>query len=183
MNINFWGTVYGVKAFLPALKLAGDATIVNISSVYGLFGPPGQAAYAASKFAVRGFSESLRAELRDAGVHVVTVHPGGVKTNIVRNSRIAAGTDHARALARGRKYEEVALKAHPQKAARDIVNGIRRRADRVLIGDDAVQIDLIVRAFGPAGSKMLGETFKRGAAKIDARIGSSEQREAVEKTV
>ncbi len=183
MNINFWGTVYGVKAFLPALKHAGDATIVNISSVYGLFGPPGQAAYAASKFAVRGFSESLRAELRDAGVHVVTVHPGGVKTNIVRNSRISAGTDHERALARGRKYEEVALKQHPHKAARDIVDGIRRRADRVLIGDDAVQIDLIVRAFGPAGSKMLSDTFKRGAAKIDARLAAGEKRETVEKTV
>jgi acetyl esterase/lipase/NAD(P)-dependent dehydrogenase (short-subunit alcohol dehydrogenase family) len=184
MNVNFWGTVYGVKAFLPALKRAGDATIVNISSAYGLFGPPGQAAYAASKFAVRGFSESLRAELRAAGVHVLTVHPGGIKTNIVRNSRIAAGTDHAKALARGRKFEDVALKLHPRTAAHAIVRGIRRHADRVLIGEDAVRIDLITRALGPAGSKLLGEMFLRGAAKFDARwSGVDEKPVTREKTV
>jgi len=176
MDVNFWGTVYGVKAFLPALKRSGNGTIVNISSVYGLFGPPGQAAYAASKFAVRGFSESLRGELRGSGVHVVTVHPGGIKTNIVRNSRIAAGTDRERAEALGRKFEEVALTQHPHAAAQAIVNGINRRLDRVLIGEDAVKVDVITRTFGPAGSKLLADAYQRGAEKFEARRKGSQPR-------
>ncbi len=167
MNVNFWGMVYGVKAFLPALQQAGDATIVNLSSVYGLFGPPGQAAYAASKFAVRGFSESLRAELREAGVHVLTVHPGGVKTNIVRNARIAGAANRERAIAHGKKFEDAALRLAPHHAAQAIARAIRSRQDRLLIGDDALQIDVITRVLGPAGSKLLADTFARAKAKAD----------------
>src|ERR1700689_2657232 len=92
MNINFWGVVYGTKAFLPHLKLSGEGHIVNISSVFGLISVPSQSAYNAAKFAVRGFTDSLRMELEieDANVSVTTVHPGGIKTNIARNARMDA---------------------------------------------------------------------------------------------
>ena len=92
MNINFWGVVYGTKAFLPYLKLSGEGHIVNLSSVFGLISVPSQSAYNAAKFAVRGFTDSLRMELEieGANVSVTTIHPGGIKTNIARNARMDA---------------------------------------------------------------------------------------------
>jgi acetyl esterase/lipase/short-subunit dehydrogenase len=161
MNINFWGTVYGVKAFLPALQRTGDAVIVNLSSVFGLFAPPGQSAYAASKFAVRGFTESLREELRDTGVHVVTVHPGGIKTNIARTARVAAAADPEYSRLRAAAFEDAMLKATPEMAAATIVRGILGRKDRVLIGGDAVQIDVLTRTLGPAAPRFLAALAQR----------------------
>ena len=93
MGINFWGMVYGVKYFLPILKQQKKAYIVNLSSVFGMIAPPGQAAYAASKFAVRGFTESLRHELAGTNVQVSSVHPGGIRTGIAKSSRLGAGAD------------------------------------------------------------------------------------------
>ncbi|MDX1696141.1 MAG: SDR family NAD(P)-dependent oxidoreductase, partial [Ketobacteraceae bacterium] len=94
MNINFWGVVYGTKAFLPYLKQSGEGHIINVSSVFGLIGVPTQSAYNAAKFAVRGFTESLREELEieDACVSATSIHPGGIKTNIARNSRLGDGS-------------------------------------------------------------------------------------------
>ncbi|MGH9767370.1 MAG: SDR family NAD(P)-dependent oxidoreductase, partial [Blastocatellia bacterium] len=86
MGVNFWGVVYGVKHFLPILRRQPQGHIVNISSVFGIIGPVGHSAYAASKFAVRGFTESLRHELAGANVKVSVVHPGGIKTNIANNA-------------------------------------------------------------------------------------------------
>src|SRR4051794_15172014 len=98
-DINFWGVVHGTRAFLPHLKTLGEAHIVNLSSIFGIIAPPGQSAYAAAKFAVRGFSESVRHELAMAGspVRLSVVHPGGVATAIARNSRTgsASPTTHA----------------------------------------------------------------------------------------
>ena len=96
MNINFWGVVHGTRAFLPHLARQREAHIVNLSSIFGIIAPPGQTAYAAAKFAVRGFSEALRHELALAAspVRLSVVHPGGVATNIARNSR--AGSRHDR---------------------------------------------------------------------------------------
>jgi len=165
VNVNFWGVVHGVKAFLPSLLARGSATIVNVSSVFGLWGPPGQSAYAASKFAVRGFSESLRAELRDSGVHVVTVHPAGIKTAIARTSRIAAGTDRALAERRRDQFDRRLLTIPPERAARAILDGVAKRRDRVLIGADAYRIDWITRLLGPRGSRMLSNVMLRGIAK------------------
>jgi NAD(P)-dependent dehydrogenase (short-subunit alcohol dehydrogenase family) len=90
MDVDFWGVVNGTKAFLPHLIESGDGHVVNVSSLFGIFSVPGQAAYNAAKFAVRGFTDSLRMELEIEGANVssTTVHPGGIKTNIVRNSRI-----------------------------------------------------------------------------------------------
>jgi short-subunit dehydrogenase len=165
MNINFWGVVHGVKAFLPAMLALSSGTIVNVSSVFGLWGPPGQSAYAASKFAVRGFSESLRAELHGTGVHVMTVHPAGIKTQIARSSPIAAAADRAAAERRREDFERRLLTIPPETAAKAILDGVAKRRDRVLIGGDAYRIDLLTRLFGPRGSRMLGAAALRGAAK------------------
>src|SRR5690349_19879051 len=95
MGINFWGVVHGCKFFLPLLRREKDAHIVNLSSIFGLIGPPGQTAYSASKFAVRGFSESLREELRETGVKVTSVHPAGIATPIAQAARAGRGVTTA----------------------------------------------------------------------------------------
>src|SRR5437762_12240509 len=111
MNINFWGVVHATRAFLPQLSTRPEAHIVNLSSIFGIIAPPGQTAYCAAKFAVRGFSESLRHELQTANspVRLSVVHPGGVATNIVRNSRTGNGvTDNARRVESIERFDEVA---------------------------------------------------------------------------
>lgn len=147
MNINFWGVVYGTKAFLPALLAQPEACLVNVSSVFGLWGPPGQSAYAASKFAVRGFTESLRGELFGTNVHVLTVHPGGIKTAIARNSRVARAADLALAKKRTETFEERLLTTPPETMAAAIVDGIKKKRDRVVAGAQAPQLDLLMRLF------------------------------------
>jgi short-subunit dehydrogenase len=147
MNVNFWGVVYGTKAFLPALLAQPEACIVNVSSVFGLWGPPGQSAYAASKFAVRGFSESLRGELAGTNVHVIAVHPGGIKTAIARNSRVARAADATVAATTMALFEQRFLTTPPETMAAAIVEGIKKNRDRVVAGKDAAQIDVLVRLF------------------------------------
>lgn len=149
IDINLWGTVYGTKAFLPHLMDRPEANLVNVSSVFGLIGVPGQAAYCASKFAVRGFTEALRQELHGSNVAVTVVFPGGVRTNIARSSRTDYKIDRQAYEAGVKKFEE-GLKTSPEEAARLIVNGIRKNAPRVLIGRDAKRIDLLAR-LRPAG--------------------------------
>lgn len=158
MSINFWGVVHGTRAFLPLLRASGDGHVVNVSSVFGLAAIPTQSAYNASKFAVRGFTESLRQELELSGapVSATTVHPGGIKTNIARAARWGAdmqgflGADEARGKAR---FEGLFLTA-PEAAARAILDGVRRNRRRVLIGPDARLIDWMVRLL-PAGYQPL----------------------------
>jgi short-subunit dehydrogenase len=151
MNINFWGVVHATRAFLPHLARKPEAHIVNISSIFGIVAPPGQTAYAAAKFAVRGFSESLRHELQVAKspVRLSVVHPGGVSTNIVRNSRTGAGvTDNARRAQSIERFDAVA-KTTPAAAALRIIAGIEKNQPRILIGNDARFMDLLQR-FRPA---------------------------------
>jgi short-subunit dehydrogenase len=145
ININLWGTIYGTKAFLPLLMDRPEANLVNVSSVYGLIGVPGQAAYCASKFAVRGFTEALRQEMHGSKVAVTVVFPGGVRTNIARNSRTDYKVDRQTFEAGVKKVEEQELKTPPEEAARLIVAGIKKNAPRVLIGKDAGNIDLLAR--------------------------------------
>ncbi len=154
MDVNFWGVVYGVKAFLPSLLERPEAAIVNLSSLFGLWGPPGQAPYSASKFAVRGFSESLRGELARTRVHVVTVHPAGVATKIARAGRVAAAADPAVAAARTESFDRHFLTMHPDQAAADIVDGLVRKRDRVLVGAEAVRVDLLSRLLGPHAARL-----------------------------
>ena len=128
ININFWGVVHGTRAFLPHLSRQPEAHIVNLSSIFGIIAPPGQTAYCAAKFAVRGFSESLRHELQMAGspVRLSVVHPGGVATNIARNSRAGAGmTDNARRAQSIERFDAVA-KTTPAAAALRIIRASRR---------------------------------------------------------
>jgi short-subunit dehydrogenase len=142
--INFWGTVRMCKAFLPVLRRESAAQIVNLSSIFGIVAPAGQTAYAASKFAVRGFSEALRHELEDTGVGVSTVHPGYVKTAIARNARIAAGTDPNEAAERVANFDRMTGSTAEQAAERIII-GIERRQKRILIGRDAARLDWMAR--------------------------------------
>ncbi len=148
MNINFWGVVYGTKALLPHLKESGEGHIVNLSSVFGLISVPSQSAYNAAKFAVRGFTDTLRMELEIEGadVSVTTVHPGGIKTNIARNARMdpsVAGIagDPEKAI---RDFERAFITT-PEKAARQILAAVQRDRRRALIGPDARLIDLVSR--------------------------------------
>ena len=146
VGINFWGVVHGTKAFLPHLLERRDGWVVNVSSVFGFVAVPTQSAYNATKFAVRGLTEALRQELRGTGVTAVCVHPGGIKTNIVKGSRYTrgadGGTDKDRAI---RDFEKMA-RTTPEGAAKTIADGMARRAPRVLIGPDAYVIDAIARA-------------------------------------
>ena len=147
MNINFWGVVHGCRAFLPQLSKQREAHIVNLSSIFGIIAPPGQTAYCAAKFAVRGFSESLRHELATANspVKLSVVHPGGVATNIVRNSPAGARvTDNARRVQSIERFEAVA-KTTPAAAALRIIVGIEKNQPRILIGNDARAMDLLQR--------------------------------------
>jgi short-subunit dehydrogenase len=144
MGVNFWGVVYGVKHFLPILRRQPEGHIVNVSSVFGIVGPVGHSAYAASKFAVRGFTEALRHELAGSSVKVSVVHPGGVKTNIANNARPGAGADRA-AVDRERAIFNMAARTPPDKAADRIVRGILRDEERILVGADAWMIDRIQR--------------------------------------
>jgi NAD(P)-dependent dehydrogenase (short-subunit alcohol dehydrogenase family) len=145
MNINFWGMVYGVKLFLPILREQPAGHIINVSSIFGMIAPPGNAAYSASKFAIRGFTEALRHELAETNIAVSCVHPGGVVTNIARNSRVGEGTDASV------KEKSVALHAKvsrttADKTAETIVRGIKRRSKRILVGTGARIIDILHRA-------------------------------------
>jgi NADP-dependent 3-hydroxy acid dehydrogenase YdfG len=147
VSINFGGVVTGTRAFLPILQRQDSGVIVNTSSVFGLVGIPGQSAYCASKFAVRGFTESLRQELRGTGVRAVCVHPGGVKTNIARNARF-----HAHPLDRSMTHEQAVQEfdslafTTPEKAARVIHEGVKRGRSRILVGPDAYLFDGLARA-------------------------------------
>jgi short-subunit dehydrogenase len=145
MNINFWGTVYGVKLFLPVLHEQAAAHIVNVSSVFGFIAPPGNAAYSASKFAVRGFTEALRHELKETNITVSCVHPGGVATNIARAGKVGAEADAA-TKEKLVEYHSKVSRTTPEMAARTILRGIKRRSKRILIGTDARIIDVVHRA-------------------------------------
>ena len=144
MGINFWGVVYGCKFFLPILRRQPRAHIVNLSSVFGLFAPAGHSAYAASKFAVRGFTESLRHELEGTNVFVTAVHPGGISTRIAASARIGAATTSVEHSAETERFERLA-RTTAEVAAERIVNGMLRGRPRVLVGADAHLIELFQR--------------------------------------
>jgi short-subunit dehydrogenase len=146
MGINFWGVVYCTKVFLPTLLTQKNAHVVNVSSVFGLIAPSEQTAYCSSKFAVRGFTESLRHELSETNVAVSCVHPGGIKTNIVRNSRVGSDTPDEWKQ-QGVKFFDKVAKTSAEEAADVIVRGIKARDPRILIGKDAQAISMLSRLF------------------------------------
>ena len=144
MNIDFWGMVYGTKAFLPQLQSKGRGHVVNVSSIFGLIAVPTQAAYNSAKFAIRGFTEALRLELRGTGIQVSCVHPGGIKTNIVRNARFLQGTSVQEQEEATTGFDKIA-RTTPEQAAAVIIKGIKRNKPRILIGIDARIVDWIQR--------------------------------------
>lgn len=160
MDVDFWGVVNGTKVFLPYLIESGDGHVVNVSSIFGLFSVPGQAAYNAAKFAVRGFTEALRQEMALAKhpVKVTTVHPGGIKTGIARNMTAAEGID-VKELAK--QFDTKLASTTPEKAAQVILDGVRKNRARVLIGLDAKVLDLIVRVTGSGYQKLFSGVMSR----------------------
>jgi short-subunit dehydrogenase len=167
-NINFWGAVHATRAFLPHLASQPASHIVNLSSIFGIVAPPGQTAYSAAKFAVRGFSEALRHELQMAKspIRLSVVHPGGIKTNIVRNSRAGSGvTDNERRVQSIERFDAIAQTSAKDAALR-IIKGIEKNEPRILIGSDARFMDLLQR-FRPATywnvmAKRIEKASKRG---------------------
>jgi NADP-dependent 3-hydroxy acid dehydrogenase YdfG len=161
MNINFWGVVHGTRAFLPQLLSRPEAHLVNLSSVFGLIAVPTQAAYNASKFAVRGFTECLRQELSATSVCVTCVHPGGIKTNIVRNGRhFVDASGNSDAAVTAREFDKVA-RTSPEEAARQIVHAILHRKPRLLIGLDAVLIDRMQRLLPASYDNLVSRAVAR----------------------
>jgi NADP-dependent 3-hydroxy acid dehydrogenase YdfG len=160
MDVDFWGVVNGTKAFLPHLIESGDGHVVNVSSLFGIFSVPGQAAYNAAKFAVRGFTEALRQEMV-AGkrpVKVTTVHPGGIKTAIARNAAAAEGID-AEKLAN--TFDKKLAKTTPERAAVIILDAVRKNKARVLVGADAKALDVIVRITGSGYQRLFASVIAR----------------------
>lgn len=147
MDVDFWGVVQGTKEFLPHLIASGDGHVVNISSLFGLLGIPGQTAYNSAKFAVRGFTEALRQEMLVSGhqVGVTCVHPGGIKTAIARNAQVAGETEQ---VTFAQFFDKHLARTTPEKAAAEIVDGIVKKRARVVIGADAKALDLFVRLSG-----------------------------------
>jgi NADP-dependent 3-hydroxy acid dehydrogenase YdfG len=152
MDVDFWGVVNGTKAFLPHLIASGDGHIINVSSLFGLMSMPGQAAYNSAKFAVRGFTESLRQ------VKVTSVHPGGVKTAIARNGLTAEGVDPT---AQAKFFDKRLASTTPQRAAEIILEAVRKNKARVLVGQDAVVLDLIVRITGSGYQRLFSPVVGR----------------------
>jgi short-subunit dehydrogenase len=150
-NINFWGAVHATRAFLPHLASRPASHIVNVSSIFGIMAPPGQTAYSAAKFAIRGFSEALRHELQVSGspVRLSVVHPGGIKTNIVRNSRTGSGIADNERRSQAIERFDVIAQTTAKDAALRIIKGIENNEPRILIGNDARFMDLVQR-FRPA---------------------------------
>ena len=160
MDVDFWGVVNGTKAFLPHLVASGDGHIVNVSSLFGLMSMPGQAAYNAAKFAVRGFTEALRQEMVLNGdpVKVTSVHPGGVKTAIVRNAIAAEGVNTQ---AQSKFFDKRLASTTPQRAAQIILDAVHKNKARVLVGPDAVVLDLIVRITGSGYQRLFAPVIGR----------------------
>jgi NAD(P)-dependent dehydrogenase (short-subunit alcohol dehydrogenase family) len=168
LAVNLWGVIHGTKAFLPHLLASRDGHLVNVSSLNGFMAQDQMTHYCASKFAVRGFTESVRAEMLAAGhpVQVSSVHPGGIKTNIANAALESAkelGLPTTEADERRRTtYNEKLLKMDPAQAARIIVGGVEAGRPRILVGNDAKLVDAVVR--------LLPARYPRLAVALDKRL-------------
>lgn len=166
MDINFWGVVYGTQAFLPHLRASGEGHIVNLSSLFGLIGMPTQASYCAAKFAVRGYTETLRMELELEGapVSISCVHPGGVATAIAASGRVDTSIEvltGAPVEVHKRRSEKAIQTTTPRKAAQIILQGVRRDARRILVGPDAKLLDKLARALGAGYQALVVKRYSR----------------------
>ena len=165
MGINFWGVVWGTQAFLPHLKKSGEGHVVNTSSLFGLMSQPTQGTYNASKFAVRGFTESLRQELdvENCGVSATCVHPGGIRTNIARAAKLdpSIAADAAAAERARQKFDKLLNTTTANSAARKMIRAVEQNQRRLLIGPDAVFLDKFVRIVGAGYQPFVTYFFKK----------------------
>jgi len=166
MGINFWGVVYGSQAFLPHLKKTGDGHIINTSSLFGLIGTPGTGTYSASKFAVRGYTESLRIELdmMKCGVSATCVHPGGIRTEINRNARTTQESEKLLGVSAEQardRFDKLLNTTSAEKAARIIIGAVERNARRVVVGPDAKFMDILVRLLGSFYQPLIAANVRR----------------------
>jgi short-subunit dehydrogenase len=159
LGVNLWGVIYGCKYFLPHLKASGEGHIVNLSSVFGIIAPPLQTSYVASKFAVRGFSESLRAELAEDNVGVTSVHPGAIKTNIIQNARLVTDTHAELRDSTQRLFDR--LGTTPDVVAARVVKAIEYNSPRVLITKEARVADALKRLMPATTDGIVARVFKR----------------------
>jgi NADP-dependent 3-hydroxy acid dehydrogenase YdfG len=160
MDVDFWGVVNGTKAFLPHVIASGDGHVINISSLFGLIAVPGQNAYNAAKFAVRGFTEALRQEMLVAKhpVKVTCVHPGGIKTAVARNATVAEG-QNAQSFA---EFFDKHMAIHtPEMAAETIVNAVAKGRARVVVGWEAKALDVLARVIGPAYQRIIATAVSK----------------------
>ncbi|MBT2270017.1 SDR family NAD(P)-dependent oxidoreductase [Rhodococcus qingshengii] len=157
MRTNFWGVVNGSKAFLPYIFRSNKGNIVNVSSAFGLMSAPGYSAYNAAKFAVRGFTESLRQEMLilHPQVKVSCVFPGGIKTSIARTARMAAPIDRQAVI---ESFEHSIARTEPEKAAQVILRGAKQGRPRILVGSDARIIDVLTRISGSGYQRLIPAT-------------------------
>jgi NADP-dependent 3-hydroxy acid dehydrogenase YdfG len=160
MNINFWGVVYGTKSFLPHMLTRPEAAIINISSIFGIIALPTQSQYNAAKFAVRGFTESLRQEVKNSSLKVSCVHPGGIKTNIVVNGRMHASMVGEQSHAQQIEEFNKMARTTPAKAAQTILKGVSKNKRRILIGQDAKFMDRLQRLFPEKYTDIFGALLK-----------------------
>jgi NADP-dependent 3-hydroxy acid dehydrogenase YdfG len=160
MDVDFWGVVNGTKAFLPHVIASGDGHVVNISSLFGLIAVPGQNAYNAAKFAVRGFTEALRQEMLVAKhpVKATCVHPGGIKTAVARNATVADG-QNAQSFA---EFFDKHMALHtPEMAAETIVKAVAKGRARVVVGWEAKALDVLARVVGPAYQRIIATAVSK----------------------
>lgn len=168
VGINFWGMVYGSKEFLPYMKDKKEAFIGNVSSVFGMMGIAFQSPYCATKFAIRGFTESFRMEAMQTHprLTVASIHPGGIKTNIAKSSRWPKDTDPSLRKKHLEDFEKV-LKTTSEKAAKTIIKGIRRNKKRILIGPDARLVSFLTRIFPSSYVRIVGKRIHKRQAKVE----------------
>ncbi len=168
MDVNFWGVVQGTKEFLPHLIASGDGHLVNISSLFGLIGIPGQTAYNAAKFGVRGFTEGLRQEMliERHPVQVTCVHPGGIKTAIARNGRATTPEEQ---VALADFFDRRLATMSAERAAEIILAGVLANKPRVVFGNDARALDLLARVTGSRYQRIVATAAKRVRARTSRR--------------
>ena len=172
MNINFWGVVYGTKAYLPHLQTRPEAAIANTSSVFGIMGFPTQGPYCAAKFAVKGFTETLRLELaaQESKVRALSIHPGRIFTDIVRNVEHKPGTvTEAEKAEMVKQFDEGGDGTTAADAAAQIIKAIQKEKPRLLIGKDARFIDRMVRLLPTKYAKII---LKRLGAEPNSAVAN-----------
>jgi len=172
ININFWGVVYGTKAYLPHLQTRPEGVVANTSSVFGIMGFPTQGPYCAAKFAVKGFTESLRLELaaQNSTVRALSIHPGRIFTDIVRNVEHQPGTvTEAEKAAMAKQFDEGGKGTTAADAAKQIIQAIQKEKPRLLIGSDARFIDRMVRLLP---TKYAGIILKRLNAEPNSAVAN-----------